>query len=124
MLNFQFRAEVKKVTSRAKLKSLQLEPARLGLITSNWFIVIKLLVEYPTILIQAQVEYSYELTNTHNITKDLLIAALSHLYNGVPERPKNLQGQKNRQLPHNLIVQIKKWIAKCDQIIHMYPLTM
>ena len=32
-VNFQFRAEVKKVTSRAELKILQLEPARLGLIT-------------------------------------------------------------------------------------------
>ena len=36
--NFQFRAEVKKVTSRAELKILQLElwlePARLGLITN------------------------------------------------------------------------------------------
>ena len=37
--NFQFRAEWKKVTSRAELKNLQLElwlePARLGLITIN-----------------------------------------------------------------------------------------
>ena len=37
-VNFQFRAEVKKVTSRAELKILQLElwlkPARLGLITT------------------------------------------------------------------------------------------
>ena len=39
LVNFQFRAEVKKVTSRAELKNLQLElwlePARLGLITTN-----------------------------------------------------------------------------------------
>ena len=39
MVNFQIRAEVKKVTSRAELKNLQLklwlEPARLGLITSS-----------------------------------------------------------------------------------------
>ena len=38
-VNFQFRAELKKVTSRANLKILQLElwlkPARLGLITKN-----------------------------------------------------------------------------------------
>ena len=40
LVNFQFRAEVKKVTSRAELKNLQLElwlePARLGLITSKY----------------------------------------------------------------------------------------
>ena len=39
LVNFQFRAEVKKVTSQAELKNLQLElwlePARLGLITSK-----------------------------------------------------------------------------------------
>ena len=34
--DFQFRAEGKKVTSRADLKILQLEPARLGLITSMY----------------------------------------------------------------------------------------
>ena len=42
MINFQFRAEVKKVTSRAELKNLQLElwlePARLGLITTNYVV--------------------------------------------------------------------------------------
>ena len=39
-VNFQFRAEVEKVTSRAELKIIQLElllePARLGLITRIW----------------------------------------------------------------------------------------
>ena len=39
LANFQFRAEVKKVTSQAELKILELElwlePARLGLITTR-----------------------------------------------------------------------------------------
>ena len=36
LANFRFRAEWKKVTSRAELKNLQLEPAQLGLITTKY----------------------------------------------------------------------------------------